>query len=100
MAEKNTFKQGNLQVELPNDDNLVRYSNFAIVSHSPEELVMDFARMLPGKDGAKVVSRVVMTPRNAKMFMRALVTNIENFEKKFGEISMPEKPVDGMGGIQ
>ncbi len=84
--------ENSVKVELPNEENIVQYSNFVIVSHSPEEIVMDFARMLPGREGARVISRIVMTPRNAKMFLGALQGNISNFEQKFGEISMPDQP--------
>lgn len=89
---KKVIQQGNIKIELSDDDNLVKYSNFAIVSHSPEEVVIDFARILPGKEEAKVVTRIIMTPKNAKMFADAIQTNIQNFEKKFGELSMPAMP--------
>lgn len=90
MPDKPDMKQGqNLKVELPNDETIVHYSNFTIVSHSPEEIVIDVARILPGREGAKVVARIVMTPKNAKMFSNALATNIQNYESKFGEIVLP-----------
>ncbi len=88
MSDKNN--PNSVKVELPNDENFTNYSNFVIVSHSPQELVMDFARILPGRDGARVVSRIVMTPMNAKMFLGALQTNIANFEQKFGEIPVQD----------
>ncbi|NPV00920.1 MAG: DUF3467 domain-containing protein [Brevinematales bacterium] len=90
MNEKNQPQPQNLKVEVPNEEGFIKYSNFVIVSHSPEELVIDFARIMPGQEGAKVVSRIVMTPKNAKMFMKALENNIENFEKKFGDIALPD----------
>lgn len=92
MSEKKILSQGNLKIELPDNDDIIYYSNFAIVSHSPEEVVIDFARILPGREEAKIVSRVIMTPKNAKMFSEAIATNIENFEKKFGELAMPQMP--------
>ena len=90
MNEKKIINQGNLKVELPDNDSIVYYSNFAIVSHSPEEVVIDFARILPGREEAKVISRIIMTPKNAKMFAEAIASNLQNFEKKFGEISVPQ----------
>ncbi|OHD57360.1 MAG: hypothetical protein A2Y33_07710 [Spirochaetes bacterium GWF1_51_8] len=89
MNDKNPQAQ-NLKVEVPNEESVVKYSNFVIVSHSPEEIVIDFARIMPGQEGAKVISRIVMTPKNTKMFLKALDNNLENFEKKFGEIVLPE----------
>lgn len=85
--KKQVFSSGEMQVELPNDENIVRYSNFAIVSHSAHELVIDFATILPGREGARVVSRIIMTPHNAKMFATALDTNIKNYEKQFSKIA-------------
>lgn len=91
-----------MKIELPNDENFTQYSNFVIVSHSPQEIVLDFARILPGRDGARVISRVIMTPQNAKMFLNALHTNIGNYEQKFGEIVVQEahNPMNQGGIVQ
>ena len=43
------------------------YSNFVIITHSNSEFVLDFARMLPGANKAKVFARILMTPRDAKL---------------------------------
>jgi len=92
MSEKKIINQGNIKIELPDDEGIIAYSNFAIVSHSPEEVVIDFARILPGRDEAKIVSRIIMTPKNAKMFADAIHSNVQNYEKKFGEIIIPNTP--------
>jgi len=63
------------------------YSNFVIITHSNSEFVIDFARMLPGAKKAKVFSRIVMTPPNAKALLATLQNNIEKFENQFGKIS-------------
>lgn len=62
------------------------YSNFAFITHSPAEFIIDFARILPGMKKAKVNSRVIMTPQHAKMLFLALENNIKKFEDRFGEI--------------
>jgi hypothetical protein len=100
MADKGNIKRDNLNVEIPDNEAIINYSNFAIVSHSPEEFVIDFARILPGKEGAKVISRVIMTPKNAKNFMMAMNNNIANFEKQFGEIILPQNPHERFGEVQ
>ena len=100
MADKPMFRQENLKVDLPDNDNIVNYSNFAIVSHSPEEFVIDFARILPGKEEARVISRVIMTPKNAKNFLMALNTNITGYERQFGEITLPQNPEVKFGEVQ
>jgi hypothetical protein len=68
------------------------YSNLALIAHSPAEIVIDFARILPGMPKARVASRVVLTPLCAKALLRALGENVAKFEKQFGEIHLPEGP--------
>jgi exonuclease V gamma subunit len=64
------------------------YSNLAIITHSPAEFVIDFTRVLPGIPKAKVHARIVMTPQHMRMLLSAIKSNIENYEKKFGEIKL------------
>jgi len=63
------------------------YSNLAVITHSAEEFVVDFAQTMPGAP-ARVVSRVIMTPVNAKRFLAALKDNIAKYEGTFGEIAL------------
>jgi hypothetical protein len=65
------------------------YVNLARISHSPADLVIDFAHILPGETSANIRSRVVMTPLSAKLLLRALNENIARYEAAFGEIVMP-----------
>jgi len=65
-----------------------KYSNMARISHTPSEIVFDFATMLPGVP-PEVVSRVLMSPLAAKMFLKALNENISRYEATFGPIKMP-----------
>jgi hypothetical protein len=65
------------------------YANLARISHSPADIVIDFAHLLPGETSANVRSRVVMTPLSAKLLLRALTENIARYEAAFGEIPMP-----------
>ena len=65
------------------------YVNLARISHSPADIVIDFAHILPGETSANIRSRVVMTPLSAKLLLRALTENIARFEAAFGEIAMP-----------
>jgi hypothetical protein len=65
------------------------YANLVRISHSPAELVLDFARILPGDSTPKVVSRVLMTPLSAKLFLSALNENLARYEASFGEIHLP-----------
>src|SRR5215208_4328410 len=65
------------------------YTNLARISHSPADIVIDFAHILPGETSANIRSRVVMTPLSAKLLLRALTENIARYEAAFGEITMP-----------
>ena len=65
------------------------YANLARISHSPADIVIDFAHILPGETSANIRSRVVMTPLSAKLLLHALTENIARYEAAFGEISMP-----------
>ena len=65
------------------------YTNLARISHSPADIVIDFAHLVPGEGTANVRARVVMTPLSAKLLVRALTENIARYEAAFGEIAMP-----------
>jgi len=83
--------QQRLQIQL--DDAVAdgHYSNLALINHSPAEFVLDFARVVPGSQKAKVQTRVLLAPIHAKNLLKALETNIKKYEENFGEIKMPGK---------
>src|SRR3989304_133419 len=65
------------------------YANLARISHSPADIVMDFAHALPGENKAVIKARVLMSPLSAKLFYRALGDNIARFEAAFGGMTIP-----------
>ena len=75
-------------LELPPTLDIV-YANLARIAHSPADIVLDFAHLLPGEPRAKIRSRVVMTPLSAKLLVKALTENIARYEAAFGEIPLP-----------
>jgi hypothetical protein len=75
-------------LELPHDLEPI-YANLVRITHSPSEIVIDFAQILPGSHGAQIKSRVLMSPLSAKLFYRALGENLAKFEANFGEIQTP-----------
>ena len=89
MSNKKGQPQVRVNIELPQDLEAI-YSNFALITHSPSEIVVDFAKLLPNVPKAKVYARIIMTPMNAKLLHRALGDNVGKFEDKFGEIKTPE----------
>lgn len=64
-----------------------KYSNLALVAHSSNEFILDFISALPGSQQPMVVSRVIMSPANAKRLLSALGENIANYERQFGPIA-------------
>lgn len=80
-------KQQELKIELTPDVATGQYSNLAILSHSPQEFFLDFVTMAPNMPQAKVVSRIIMSPENAKNLLMALRDNVAKYEKTFGEIT-------------
>jgi len=74
-----------INIELPKELNAT-YANFAIISHSPHELIIDFAQILPAMPKARVQARVLLTPINAKMLHQALGDNLAKYESRFGVI--------------
>jgi len=83
--EKKTKK---VNVEVPPDLEPV-YTNIALISHSPSEVLIDFACLLPNSPNARVKARIVNTPVHAKLLLRALQENLERYEARFGEIQLP-----------
>jgi hypothetical protein len=65
------------------------YANLARIAHSPADIVLDFAHLLPGENRAQVGARVLMSPLSAKLLLRALNENLARYEAAFGEISVP-----------
>ncbi len=83
-------KQPIPNLEVP-DDLEPNYVNFVRISHTASEFVMDFSLLLPGVEKPSVDSRLVMSPTAIKLFLRALTDNLNRYESKFGEISLPGK---------
>ena len=81
-----------MSIEMPPNLDAV-YTNFALITHSPSEVLIDFARVLPNMK-ARVQTRMVMTPLNAKLLLHALTDNLSKFEAQFGEIVVPTQLAD------
>jgi len=78
-----------IAVELGERESEGIYSNFALISHTPAEFVLDFARILPGARKARVHARIVMTPQHVKALRAALDQNLSRYENEFGTILAP-----------
>ena len=88
---ENDQKQQGLQLELSPDVAQGEYANFAVITHSSSDFVLDFARMLPGVPKMQVKSRVILAPEHAKRLLMALQENIMRYEREFGKIQIPNQ---------
>jgi hypothetical protein len=75
-------------LEVPADLQPV-YANLARIAHSPSDIVLDFAHLLPGESKARVGARILMSPLSAKLLYKALGDNLARYEAAFGEINVP-----------
>jgi hypothetical protein len=89
--EDNNKEQQSLQLELPQNVAQGEYANYAIITHSSSDFVIDFARVLPGVPKAPVKSRVILAPEHAKRLLVALQENIIRYEKEYGPIRIPSQ---------
>ena len=79
-----------LQISVDDDHKFGTYANFLVVSHSAHEFTLDFCQVVPGQKGAQVkaevVTRVKIAPTMVGKVIRALNTNMTNYEDKFGMV--------------
>jgi hypothetical protein len=81
-------QQQPLQINTNDDMSRGRYSNLMIVSHSPEEFILDW--LLTSPNGAHLISRIVLSPGNVKRTIDALATNLKQYEENFGPVKVIE----------
>lgn len=86
-----------LQIQLRPEVAEGKYSNLAMIGHTPSDFLIDFIFAAPGLPQAPVVSRIIMTPENAKKLMFALSDNIKKYEAQFGEIKLQNNGLGGPG---
>lgn len=79
-------KKQELKIELTPEVAGGHYSNLAVITHSPSEFFIDFINIAPNMPQARVQSRIIMTPENAKNLLGALQDNIRKYEATFGTI--------------
>lgn len=95
MANENKTE---IKVELTPEVAAGHYANFAVIAHSANEFFIDFVSVAPNMPQAKVQSRIIMSPENAKNLLGALMENVKKYEATFGEIR-PKRPLN-QGGNQ
>ncbi|MCI5977680.1 MAG: DUF3467 domain-containing protein [Bacteroidales bacterium] len=90
-------KQNEIKIELTPEIAAGHYSNLAVIAHSAGEFFLDFIAVSPNVQQARVQTRVIMTPENAKNLLFALRDNLTQYEATFGEIErkMPKNQDNG-----
>lgn len=83
--------QRQIRLDVPANLNAT-YANAAIIAQTMSEIIFDFVQVTPTDPRARVQSRIVMTPLNAKLLMKALEQNLAKYEEKHGEIKLPAQP--------
>lgn len=84
----------NIEIDLSEEIAEGTYSNLAVITHNSAEFILDFVQMMPGVQKAKVKSRVIMAPENAKRLLLAISDNVAKYERKYGEIPLLENDAD------
>lgn len=90
-APKSSGKKREVKLQFGKDSNAV-YSNLAVISSTKNEMIFDFAQMLPPDPRTKVQARVVMSPQHAKLLLLSLQRNIERYEAQHGTIQVEVPP--------
>jgi hypothetical protein len=80
-----------LDIELNEEIAEGTYSNFAIITHSQTEFIIDFVRMMPGVPKGKVKSRIILAPQHAKRLLMALGDNLSRYEHAFGDVELHDQ---------
>ncbi len=77
-----------LKLELDKETARGRYANMALIAHTRDEFIVDFALAYPGQP-PMVNSRVITSPQHAKALLKSLDDNIRRYEARFGVIPEP-----------
>ena len=72
------------------------YCNLVLINHTDGEFILDFAFLQPAAPQARVRARILSSPRHTKRLLRALETNVQRYEERFGKIDDTPSPSDTM----
>lgn len=76
-----------IKIDISDDMSHGSYVNLAISNYNQEEFVLDFVFVQPHGQKGQVLSRVVLSPRNAKRLAEMLSRNVLDYEQKLGPIN-------------
>ncbi|MFC1532833.1 DUF3467 domain-containing protein [Thermodesulfobacteriota bacterium] len=84
MAEQNK-QQKQIQINTVDDMSRGRFSNSMMITHTPEEFIIDW--LLNSPTGTHLVSRVIVSPGHVKRMITALNDNLKKYEQKIGKVT-------------
>jgi hypothetical protein len=91
-----TDRNNEIKIEIKVDEEIATgiFCNFTNISHSPEEVVMDFIFVHPAPPPGfgKLMSRIIVSPGHAKRLMLALQQNLAQYEEKYGAVQGVRDP--------
>jgi Protein of unknown function (DUF3467) len=98
---------GQNEIVLKDENANAAYSNFARVTATPEEVILDFALnpnpFAQGRHEVKITQRLILNFYTAKRLCRALVATLQRIESSFGPIELDvQRRVQGaqpQGGV-
>ncbi len=89
MADKPDVQQPQpIKINTVDEISRGRYSNMVIVSHSPDEFMLDW--LLNSPNGPHLVARLILSPANVKRTIDILKISLQQYEKQFGEVKLPD----------
>lgn len=90
MAQPASGGKPGVNVKIPDDQMMGRYSNLLRITHTREEFILDFINMVPPQ--GIVTARIVTSPGHLKRIIGALRANLERYEKAHGPIQEAPDP--------
>jgi hypothetical protein len=90
MEHQENESQG-MQINTGDEISRGHYSNSMLISHGPEEFIIDW--LLQSPNGVHLVSRIIVTPAHLKRIVSALQDNLTKYEESFGDLTMSPSPL-------
>ena len=78
-----------LKLEIDKSTARGQYTNMAVIAHTRDEFLIDFALLYPGQP-PQVGARIITSPAHAKALLRSLEDNLRRYEARFGAIHEPQ----------
>jgi hypothetical protein len=80
-----------MQISTQDEISRGHYSNSMLISHGPEEFIIDW--LLQSPNGVHLVSRIIVTPAHLKRIVSALQDNLAKYEESFGDLTISSSPL-------